>query len=213
MRRSRKPFRAVRSDEGSNPSPSAQQSEAPRRLAACKRSGFLDHRPCPRKSTGIQGTRLAYVFTGEQLANECGSRVVCCVNSRRRARFEVARSRPMSWKSHGGRDGRAMEGDRLRSVEDRPQPVVLKGGASSPSSCSSSSSSSCWPSWAFSAADASSNTAMDLALGAHRRKGPQRIAERSTGMTRTDQGPICVRSRLFADCSYFGATSEKGETV
>jgi hypothetical protein len=159
MRRSRKPFRAVRSDEGSNPSPSALL-------------------PQPR-----------------------------------RARFEVARSRPMSWKSHGGRDGRAMEGDRLRSVEYRPQPVVLKGGAPSPSSCSSSSSSSCWPSWAFSAADASNDTAMDLALGAHRRKGPQRIAERSTGMTRTDQGPICARSRLFADYSYFGATSEKGETV
>jgi hypothetical protein len=52
---------------------------------------------------------------------------------------------------------------------------------------------------------------MDLALGTTEGTVPS-AAERSPGVTRTDQGPICARSRVFADCSYFGATSKKGDT-
>jgi glyoxylase-like metal-dependent hydrolase (beta-lactamase superfamily II) len=52
MRRSRKPFRAVRSDEGSNPSPSAQRSGASRKDAPLQGCGGL--RACTGQSAGVR---------------------------------------------------------------------------------------------------------------------------------------------------------------
>jgi hypothetical protein len=85
---------------------------------------------------------------------------------------------PMS-RSRGRFGARAPGRRSISSVEDRQRPVVLKGGASSPSSCSSSLSSSFWRSGAFSAADASSETAIDLTLGATERMALSGSSKRS----------------------------------
>jgi hypothetical protein len=66
MRRSRKPFRAVSSDEGSNPSPSALTTQT---RSPC---GFAPIGNADPQSTVVRGSPLIRVLTGERLANGTG---------------------------------------------------------------------------------------------------------------------------------------------
>ena len=72
MRRSRKPFRAVRSDEGSNPSAPVNERSAPKRRSACCAAAVsASASASPHSSARVERNPPTSVLAGEPLANEC----------------------------------------------------------------------------------------------------------------------------------------------
>ena len=69
--RSRKPFRAVRSDEGSNPSAPVNKRSAPKRRSACCAAAVsASASASPHSSARVERNPPTSVLAGEPLANE-----------------------------------------------------------------------------------------------------------------------------------------------